>query len=146
MTTRDEIFRSKLDPGLVMIVAIGLGWIWFSVARRYWTGHVPDALDLCGAAGVSALMVWILSGTYYIVKADNLFVHAGPFRRTVPLGSISRLRATRNPRQAPALSLDRIEVRYDSRQILVSPRDKPRFVRAIVARAPGVELVGVSAS
>jgi len=145
MGHRDETFRSKVDAGLVLIVGGGLGWIWFSVARRIWSGRSPDALDLLGAALVSALMVWILRTTYYAVKADNLFVHSGPFRRTVPLASISSLRATRNPRQAPALSLDRIEVRYGSKRVLVSPRDKRRFVRAIEERVPGVKLDGISA-
>jgi hypothetical protein len=144
MTNRVEIFRSKLDPGLVAIIVAGLGWVWLWVARRYWTGHVPDALDLFSAAVVSALMVWMLGGTYYVVKSDTLVVHSGPFRRIVPLDSISSLRATRNVRQAPALSSDRIEVRYNSKHVFVSPRHRSRFVRAIVERAPGVELIGVS--
>jgi Bacterial PH domain len=145
MTNRDGVFRSKIDPGLVVILAVGLGWMWFWVARRCWSGQVPDALDLFSVAAASALIVWSLCGTYYAVTADDLIVHAGPFRRTVPLHSISSLRATRDRRQAPALSLDRIEVRYDSRRVLVSPRDRTGFVRAILERARGVELIGVSA-
>jgi PH (Pleckstrin Homology) domain-containing protein len=146
MGARDETFRSKVDAGLVLVVAGLFGWIWFSLAHRIWTGRSLDALDLFDAALVPALIVWILRTTYYAVKADDLLVHSGPFRRTVPLASISSLRATRNPRHAPALSLDRIEVRYGSKRLLVSPRDKRRFVRTIAERVPGVKLDGVSAA
>lgn len=136
MEDHDQTFRSKVDAWLALVVALGLGWIWISPVRRIWAGRTTDVLDVIIPPLMSALMIWIFRTTYYVVTVDRLIVHSGPFRRTVPLRSITRLRATRNPRQAPALSLDRIEVRYGSKQLLVSPRDKPGFVRAIVNRAP----------
>ena len=136
MEDHGQTFRSKVDAWLALTVAGGLGWIWFSLAQRIWAGRTTDVLDLIVPPFTSALMIWIFRATYYVVTVDKLIVRSGPFRRVVPLSSITRLRATRNPRKAPALSLDRIEVRYGSKQVLVSPRDKPGFVRAMADRAP----------
>ncbi len=112
--------------------------MWFTLAQRVWAGHPVDLLDFGGVALMSALTLWICRTTYYVVTADDLLVRSSPFRKTVPLKSISALRGTRSARRGPALSLDRIEVLYGAKSLVVSPRDKPGFVRAIVERTPAV--------
>jgi hypothetical protein len=112
------------------------------VHPRIGRGYVVSMVAL----NATALMiyVWVYSTTYYELTADELIVHSGPIRRAVPLSSLQRLRATHNPLSAPALSLDRIEVTYGSRRVLISPRDKRAFVNAVVRRAPAVVLDGLS--
>lgn len=139
-----SIFRSKIDVGLLVILAAGLAWPWVSLARRFWAGRPLDALDLVAVTLVSGIVVWLLGATYYVVTDESVIVRAGPYRKTVPLGTISRLRATRSVRRAPALSLDRIEIRYGSKRLIVSPRDKAGFVRAIAERAPAADVADPS--
>jgi hypothetical protein len=138
----DQLYRSKVDRWLVVVVAAGLVWAWLAPVRRSRAGRAIDALDFILPAISTAFVVWIFRSTYYVITADTLIVRAGPIRRKVPLHEVRRLRATHNPLSSPALSLDRIEVTYGSKRILISPEDRSGFVRAIVERVPGVTVQG----
>jgi hypothetical protein len=85
-----------------------------------------------------SLLIWNLVSTHYVVTEDSLLVRCLLFRKTVVLASVRTLRASRDLRASPALSMDRIEVLYDDGSVLVSPKDKTAFIRAIRARAPSV--------
>lgn len=57
---------------------------------------------------------------------------AGPLRRKVPIGQIISVETTRSLRSSPALSLDRLLIRYrKNRRIMISPADKAGFLQAI---------------
>ena len=73
----------------------------------------------------------------------DLLVRSGPFRWRVPLGQIHSVTPTRNPLSSPALSLDRLRIEYgDGKWILISPRERERFLEALEAR--GVRDLDVS--
>jgi hypothetical protein len=144
MEPGDQTFRSKVDSWLILVVTGALGAIWLAPVRRIWAGRTIDTLDIIGPFLATAFIVWVFGATYYVITADDLIVHAGPIRRTVPLRSVQRLRATHNPLSSPALSLDRIEVTYGSKRVLISPQDKRGFVRAVLKRSPAVVLEGLS--
>lgn len=146
MEPGDQVFRSKVDAWLTLVVAGGLGAMWLSMVRRIQAGRTIDALDIIVPLLSSAFIVWIFRTTFYVITSDALIVHAGPIRRTVPLRLVQRLRATHNPLSSPALSLDRIEVTYGSKRVLISPQDKRDFVSAVMKRAPAVVLEGLTAS
>ena len=138
-----DAFRSKIDTWLLLLVAGVLAAAWLQPVRRLWADRPVDWLDVIGPLLATAVVAWVFRSTYYVVTTDSLIVRAGPIRRTIPLGSVQRLRATHNPLSSPALSLDRIEVTYDSGRVLVSPEDKRGFVRAVIARSPAVKLEGL---
>ena len=134
MVQHEERFSSKVD------------WWYFAVMA-------PGALSLAAAAPavitgswfivivVAAplgLMVWNLLSTYYVVSGDTLTVRCLLLRKTVPLASVTRLRASRDIRSSPALSLDRIEVLFGDDSVLVSPKDKVAFIHALRARKPSI--------
>ena len=78
------------------------------------------------------LVASMLVGTNYTVDRDRLRIASGPFRWKVDIASITSVEPTRNPLSSPALSLDRLRIRYgESRSILVSPADTRGFLRAI---------------
>jgi hypothetical protein len=82
--------------------------------------------------GVAGLMVWLIVGTYYTVDRDMIRIASGPFRWKVPIGKITSVTATRSLLSSPALSLDRICIRYGKRRrIMISPADKAGFLKAI---------------
>ena len=146
MNLDHQTFRSKVDAWLTLVVAGGLGAMWLAPVRRIWAGRTIDTLDIIGLFLATAFIVWVFGSTYYVITADSLIVRAGPIRRTVPLRSVQRLRATHNPLSSPALSLDRIEVTYGSKRVLISPEDKRGFVSAVMKRSPAVVLEGLSAT
>ena len=57
-------------------------------------------------------------------------------RYKVPLAEVTAVRSTRNPLSSPALSLDRLEITYGRRRIMISPEDKARFLKELEARCP----------
>jgi hypothetical protein len=133
-------YRSRIDPWLLAVIgvpALALPVLAvMSAADGSWARTVFFAV-------VASLLAWILAGTSYEVTDDALVVRSAFLRWTVPLASVRSLRATHNPLSAPALSLDRIEVRHDRGYLLVSPREKSAFVREIAARAPGLRIEGL---
>ena len=92
------------------------------------------------------LVTWIITRTHYSVGEDVLVARSGPFRFAVPIASIRSLTASRSARSSPAMSLDRIAVEHTSGRLLVSPRNKAGFVRAVLAVAPSVTISGLPGS
>jgi hypothetical protein len=81
---------------------------------------------------VIMLFVWVMVGTVYKVDRGILKIASGPFRWKVPLDQIHSVEATKSPLSSPALSMDRIRIRYGkNRRIMVSPADKAGFLKAI---------------
>jgi membrane protein YdbS with pleckstrin-like domain len=138
-----QVFRSKVDVWLKLVIAGGLVAMWLAPVRRIWAGRSVDALDVVIPLLFTAFIVWVFRTTSYVISADVLIVRSGPVRRTVPLHQVQRLRATHNPLSSPALSLDRIEVTYGRRRVLISPEDKRGFVRAVLKQAPTVVVDGL---
>ncbi len=77
---------------------------------------------------VCAFVCWIWFGTYYKIDQETLYVCCGPIRKKVDIGKIEQIRDTYNPLSAPALSLDRIEIRGEGVFLLISPAEKEAFI------------------
>ncbi len=97
---------------------------------------VPDPLivvvTIIVLLGTAVLIGSILIATYYVVDKEVLRIVSGPFRIRVKLDEIDSVKATRNPLSSPALSLDRLMIRYgNKRRVMVSPADRNGFLRAI---------------
>jgi hypothetical protein len=131
-------FASKIDWWLALLLIAPVVLIGALVA----TG-LNDPWMLVVTLAPPALAMWILGSTYYVVTEEALLVRSGPFRWTIPLASIRSLSATRNPLSSPALSLDRIAIEHTNGRLMVSPRGRAAFVRAVVALAPSVRVSGL---
>ncbi len=127
-------FKSKVDRWIfvllivviiVQIVAVG------SAALQARDPIVTTGLIFLMIA-VVGLMVWLLLGTHYTVDRGVIKIVSGPFRWKVPIDQITSVTASKSPLSSPALSLDRIYIRYGKwRRIMVSPADKAGFLKAI---------------
>lgn len=130
----DKRFQSKVDTWLVVLMAASLVVVLASfIAVAIESRDVLLTLAV-GASMllVAALILSTLLRTYYSIEGDTLRVVSGPFRWRIPIDEITSLEATRSPWSSPALSMDRLRVRYSgNRCILISPRDKQRFAKAI---------------
>jgi hypothetical protein len=88
-------------------------------------------------------------GTTYVVRDGALHIRSGPLRWAIQIADITRVSATTDASSAPALSLDRISVQYRTGQrervVLVSPTDRPAFVRALLSVKSGIAVTGGAA-
>ena len=127
-------FTSRIDRWiLLLLVAVIVGLFAIIVGVTVADEEPLVTLMLIGicllAMGIVASM---LVGTHYTVDGDQLRIASGPFRWKVDVASITSVEPTRNPVSSPALSLDRLRIRYGGgRSILVSPADAKGFRRAI---------------
>jgi hypothetical protein len=84
-----------------------------------------------------AVFVWLLASTSYAFEGTTLRVRSGPFRWRIPLEQIFAVGETDSVRSAPAMSMDRLEIRFaDGDRMLVSPRDKAGFLAELRRQAP----------
>jgi len=127
-------FKSKIDRWilvLLLVVIVTEVWAIGSAAMQAGDPLIMTSMILLGIA-VVALMVWLLVGTHYTVDRGTLRIVCGPFRWKVAIDRITSVEATKSPLSSPALSLDRIRIRYGKRRrIMISPADKPGFLKAI---------------
>jgi hypothetical protein len=132
-------YPSKIDWWLGAILVSGM------VACIYGSIHVVVAGPpgawwvLLPTVGLGAgLPLWLLLGTRYTLEPTQLLIRSGPFRWRVPVADITRITPTSNPLSSPALSLDRLRIEFGrGSAIMVSPRDKERFLRDIEALRRG---------
>ena len=126
-------FKSKVDRWLLylLIAVMVFEVIVMSIAAT----QLPDPREsiflIVAALAIVALLGSMLIGTHYTVDGKVLRIVCGPFRWKVPIDAIDSVEATRNPLSSPALSLDRLQIRYGKRRIMVSPADKAGFLKAI---------------
>lgn len=127
-------FRSKIDGWYIPIMVISfvglivaLGSVMLSPMPWYLRVIVTVAI-----VAIMYLLVAISRNTYYEIHGADLLVRSGPLKWTVPIAEIREITPSRNILSAPALSLDRLKIRFGKRAfVLVSPEDKDGFLRAI---------------
>lgn len=89
----------------------------------------------------NALLLWLWFGTSYKIDDENLIVKNGPFKSTIDIKSIKKLRATKTLLAGPALSIDRIEIqykRYDS--VIVAPKEKNKFIESLLSKNKSIKV------
>jgi hypothetical protein len=127
-------FRSKIDTWILILMIVAIVFQVVAVGSAALQADDPGTTTglILLAIGVSGLLIWLLVGTHYTVERDVIRIASGPFRWKVPIDDITDVKATRNPLSSPALSLDRIMIRYGKRRrVMVSPADKDGFLKAI---------------
>ena len=127
------VYRSAVD-GWYFVVVGAVALIALGVLFNIWpalTSPVREMTAIVVSASV-VLPLWLLLQTYYTVTESTLEIRSGPFRWTIERSSIRSISPTRSAVSSPALSLDRLEIRYGAgRSILVSPRDRKGFLEAL---------------
>lgn len=132
----DAVFRSKIDLWLLLlIVAVPIVALDFLLDGSGISDTGANLITALTVALVLCLFAWLYFTTRYTVTAETLFVKSGPYTWVISLREITSIEPTRSPASAPALSLDRLLIRYGGdRELIVSPADKRGFVAAIKKR------------
>ena len=135
-------FSSRIDFWLwaVLVFTLGAGaFALWSAGLRGSAAAVTTTLVACALA--PALLLWLAWATHYELVEHDLLVRSGPFRWRVPLAQIRSVVPSRSVVSAPALSLDRLRIDYGrASSILISPRDKLRFLSELQRRCPGIDV------
>jgi hypothetical protein len=137
-------FPSKIDWWLPVLLAVVLlsAPVSLALGAKH-SPFTPATLVILVASFVLpvGLLGWMFADTTYVIDGDVLRVHCGPMRVVVPLESITRIERGSSLRSGLTLSLSRLCIRYGRfKEVLISPKDAQGFIRAIVARVPGVVL------
>jgi len=90
---------------------------------------------------INLFIAWIWFGTGYTITDMYLKIQSGPFRFNILLQKIKRIKKTRNPLSSPALSLNRIEIKYNKySSIMISPENTDKFIEEIISKNPHVKI------
>ena len=119
----DIIHKSKIGLEALIPLVIVLGSVTIvMIANAIWTG-----LIICGL--VTWFCIKIYMRTHYTITSDNrLLINCGIFTSLdVSINEIDSIKPTNELTNAPALSIDRLEVRYKGGRVLVSPSEKQKF-------------------
>ena len=135
-------FPSKKDWWLTVIVwgamifAFGSGIL--SISQRSLATSDMKTTAI-GTIGIPIFVIWLWLSTYYVIEEKHLVIKYGPFRKTVPLHSITSVRKTTNPLSSPALSLKRLEIQYGQyNTVQISPIDRDEFLRILAEKCPQI--------
>jgi hypothetical protein len=122
--TTDIIHRSKIGLEILIPIIVVIGTVTtIMVINLIWVGLVVCSL-------VILLVTNIYTGTYYKITNDNhLFIKCG-FIETfdIEINDIEWIKATKELLSSPALSIDRLEINYKGGRVLISPKDKKKFM------------------
>lgn len=131
----DKLHHSKVDNWLLMLV----------VSMAIFVLLAATLLSLVGLAMVGLILfvvgavmpMWIVMATRYHIIDNELRVRAGPLRWRIPLQQIDAVTPCHNAALAPAMSKERLALRYRSSgggskdsvyTLLVSPEDRYQFI------------------
>ncbi|PNK60841.1 PH domain-containing protein [Psychrobacter sp. FDAARGOS_221] len=132
------VFYSKIDwwiGGLLVLMAIMFLlfplWEW-----KYNTERSIHSKILIGILiwPWALLPLWLLLSIEYRVTERQLVVESGLGETEINIEDITDITPTHNTLSAPALSLDRLEVVYADKSIIISPKHKQAFLEAIEQR------------
>jgi hypothetical protein len=139
-------YPSKRDAWIVVLLVVGVAGmvaaaveLWFSPMALIQKSLLVG-LSVAGAV----LILWILAGTDYTLTRTELRVRCGPFGTRVSLEAIDEITPSRDPLSSPALSLDRLHVKFRGSRtgVRISPRDASGFLLAVAERDAGLEFDG----
>lgn len=89
-----------------------------------------------------SLLIALIQGTYYRIDNETLeVVTLYKLKWVVNINSIVSIEKSNNPMSSPALAIfDRIKIVYDNGSLLLSPRKKKEFIKALKVVNTGISL------
>ena len=141
----NAVFTSKIDLWLAFLI-LGSGLLLILVPVWEWMYNDSSTrrilfISLLTIPG-AILLLLIFFNIKYSLSEDELFVKNGFSTQSIPLKDITHIIPTNSMLSAPALSLDRIEIKYKGGNIVISPKDKEGFYHAVQRRVPALKIDG----
>ncbi len=78
-----------------------------------------------------------------MITGDVLYIQCGfLYNQQIKISSIRQIKETNNPISSPALSLDRIEIKFDKySSVLISPKEKEMFIEHLQQINPAIAFI-----
>lgn len=129
------VFKSKIGA----VVVVPLFMVLTIVTTIMITQKIIIGVVVCSFIIIFAIL--ILVRTDYTITSDNkLLIRCGLFRQHIDIMEIISICPTTEVTNAPALSIDRLELKHNGGTVLVSPRDKDRFIHELKRINPSVKV------
>ena len=131
-----KTYPSKIGLELLLpILFILLSTSALMVTSKSWLGLLVNI-------AVLAFILHLFFNTNYTIEGHLLTVKSGfLYNSTIDIGTITKVSETNNPISSPAISLDRLEIRYGSHNsVIISPRDKQDFLDQLLKINPKISI------
>lgn len=131
-----EVYCSKVDWWLALLIfGITVG----SIVPALMVEYSWPAVGL--TAFVVAIEVVVLWGFRYVVEDDRLtVVSCFCIKERYALAGLKEIAATHCLLSSPAASLDRLELSFEGRSVIISPKRKAEFVAHLQRLNPTVKV------
>ncbi|MBK0369899.1 PH domain-containing protein [Flavobacterium agrisoli] len=131
-----KVYKSKIGMELVIPISVLFSWIIYtSVMEKKWMALLIIILT-------SAFICYTFLSTKYTIEKENLNIKCGFFvSKNIEIKTIRKISETHNILSSPAGSIDRLEIVYNKfDSILISPKDKKRFLEDLKIINPELEI------
>ena len=131
-----KVFYSKTGFEIALTVLISIcGMLPVILLINLWLGLIILIIEML-------FIAYIIKTTHYTINNDLLEIKCGfLFKKKIKISTIVSIKESRNPLSAPALSLDRIEIKYNNYDyILLSPKDKTGFTSTLLQINPSIQV------
>ncbi|WP_343065421.1 PH domain-containing protein [Arenibacter arenosicollis] len=144
-------YMSDVDVAIAQLFMVRykskIGWILVSVMVLMLVSPIYLMMEYPVGVGPIILLltflfiIYIFLFTYYEVDDSVLRVKSGfLINRSIQINTITKIEATNNPISAPATSLDRLEIFYNTYEsIIISPKEKRGFIAHLKQLNPDIK-------
>lgn len=131
-----KVFKSKIDWWFGLLLVYPIFMSVKSMLLGEWVG-------LLGLSIVIVLILFFSKTTRYIINDNQLIVKSTwVVYERIDISKITKIEKTNSILSSPALSLDRIRIRYNKYdEVLISPKVKKEFVDELLKVNPTIEII-----
>lgn len=130
-----RVFKSKIDWwfGLILVYPIFLSIK--AMVEGEWLG-------LLGLVAAIGFILFLSKTTQYIINENQLIVKSTWIvNERIDISKITKVEKSNSILSSPALSLDRLLVRYNKYdEVLISPKEKKEFIDELLKINPTIEI------
>ncbi|RYE20562.1 MAG: hypothetical protein EOP51_17605 [Sphingobacteriales bacterium] len=141
---QDIVYRSKI--GAVMyVILVGLVFFAAFVPFSIYQTKPAELMAMIPSLLIFVLVILFLlsffNTVYTITNTQLLKVKSSfVFNKQIPITGITKIVPTKSILSAPALSLDRIEIFYNTYDsVVISPKDKQEFIAQLKTINPAID-------
>jgi len=131
-----KVFKSKIDWWFGLILVYPIFMSIKNILEGEWIG-------LIGLAVVVGLILVFSKTTRYIIKENQLIIKSTWIvNEKIDISKITKIEKSNSVLSSPALSLDRIRIRYNKfDEVLISPKGKKEFIDELLKFNPTIEII-----
>ncbi len=135
----EKTYKSKISYPLLLFV-FGVFFIPFFVGEKNNIFGYKTLLILLFLVLCFGYVSYTFFNTKYTIKGDFLYIKSGFFKyKPINIKTITKLQKTSNIISSPAMSFDRIEIKYGKfDEIIISPKDKVGFAKDLTTINPNI--------